>query len=114
MAMHPQLSRCYEERALVLADAGLLNQALVGCKRNQVLGKEKSSRTAEAYVHFRRGEFEEMLECTQSATTDLPKSAYGRALQSLALTGLGRLDEAMEEALKATELNKLEALAWYA
>lgn len=114
MAMHPQLSRCYEERALVLADAGLLNQALVGCKRNQVLGKEKSSRTAEAYVHFRRGEFEEMLECTQSATTDLPKSAYGRALQSLALAGLGRLDEAMEEAIKATELNKLEALAWYA
>jgi predicted Zn-dependent protease len=76
--------------------------------------KEEKSHTVEAYVRFRRGEFEEMLDCTQSAITYLPKSAYVRALNSMALAGLGRVDEAMEEAIKATELHSLEALAWYA
>ncbi|MBP9093110.1 hypothetical protein KBI23_18940, partial [bacterium] len=114
IAMRPERTDGYEEKALVLADAGLLNQALVGCKRTEVLGKKKTSRTAEAYVRFRRGEFEEMLECTQVAITFLPKSAYVRALHSLALAGLERVDEAMEEAIKATELHSLEALGWYA
>ncbi len=112
--MRPERTRGYEEKALVLADAGLLNQALAGCKRTEVLGKKKSSRIAEAYVRFRRGEFEEMLECTQSAMSASPKSANLSALNSLALAGLGRVDEAMEEAIKATELHNLEALAWYA
>ena len=114
IAMWPERTCGYEEKALVLADAGLLNQALVGCKRTEVLGKKKASRTAEAYVRFRRGEFDEMLDCTRLAMTVSPKSAYGRALHSLALAGLGRVDEAMEEAIKATELHSLEALAWYA
>ena len=65
-------------------------------------------------MRFRRGEFEEMLNCTQQAITASPKSAYVHALNSLALAGLGRVDEALDEAIKATELHDLEALAWYA
>ncbi|MBA4073651.1 MAG: hypothetical protein C0508_01335 [Cyanobacteria bacterium PR.023] len=114
IAMRPERTDGYEEKALVLADAGLLNQALVACKRNEVLGKKKSSRTAEAYVRFRRGEFAEMLECTQIAITASPKSAYVHGLNSLALAELGRVDEALDDAIKATELHDLEALAWYA
>lgn len=114
IAMKPERTHGYEGKALVLADAGLLNQALVGCKRSEILGKKKSSRRAEAYVRFRRGEFEEMLECTQEAVLSSPNSAYVHALNSIALAGSGRLDEAKEEAIKATELHSLEALAWYA
>ncbi len=114
IAILPDQSRCYKERALVLADAGLFNQALTGCKRGQVLGNKSSSRKAEAYVRFRLGEFAEMLECTQPEIAKSPKSAYVHALHSLALAGLGRIDEAKEEAVKATELHDLEALAWYA
>ncbi len=104
----------YEEKALILADAGLLNQALVGCKRTEVLGRKKASRIAEAYVRFRRGEFEEMLDCTRLAMTASPKSAKLLALHSLALVGMECLDEGIEEAIKATQLHNLEALAWYA
>lgn len=114
IALRPDRTDGYKRKALVLADAGLLNQALVACKRNEVLGKKESSQKAEAYVRFRRGEFEEMLNCTQQAITASPKSAYVHALNSLALAGLGRVDEALDEAIKATELHDLEALAWYA
>jgi tetratricopeptide (TPR) repeat protein len=114
IAMRPERTDGYRRKALVLADAGLLNQALVACKRNEVLGKKETSRKAEAYVRFRRGEFAEMLECTKLAITASPKSAYVHALNSLALAGLGRVDEALDEAIKATELHNLEALAWYA
>ncbi len=114
IALRPERTDGYKRKALVLADAGLLNQALVACKRNEVLGKKESSQKAEAYVRFRRGEFEEMLNCTQQAINASPKSAYVHALNSLALAGLGRVDEALDEAIKATELHNLEALAWYA
>jgi predicted Zn-dependent protease len=55
-----------------------------------------------------------MLKCTEKAIIVSPNSAYAHALHSLALAGLGRLDEAMEEAIKATQLHSLEALAWFA
>ncbi|MBS1992380.1 MAG: tetratricopeptide repeat protein [Cyanobacteria bacterium SZAS LIN-3] len=114
LALKPDSPVALSSLAYVLAEAGLLDQALVLSQRMYASGGRWSLRSTEAYVRFRRGEFEDMLECTRHGLALCPALAYSRALHSLALAGMGRVEEALEEAGKATQAHPWKVLAWYA
>jgi tetratricopeptide (TPR) repeat protein len=101
-------------RAYVYADAGLTDQALMEIWSEPVVKSRLSiARDGEAYVHWRRGEWHEMLTAATTAVERCPTFAFSQALLSLALAGVGRIDEALEVAQKATKLQPLESFGWY-
>ncbi len=114
IALEPNAENCHLLRAFVLADAGHLDSATAECQITA--GRQPSSsmaRDAQSYVFWRQGEWEKMLEASSKAIERCPTSTSSRALHSLALAGLGRLEEALDEGLSAARLQPLQAFSQY-
>lgn len=114
LALKPQAENGYLLRAYVLADAGRLDEALSECQAEPVVKSRFSiCRDAEAYVFWRRGEWDKMLAASSQAVERCPAAAFSQAMHSLALAGLGRVEEALEAGRKATEVHPLEPRGWH-
>lgn|GEM_PF-4579108 len=103
-----------EIRALILSEAGYLDEALAECLRPEVLTSSVSLRSGEANVRWSRGEFDEMLAAAQYGIRLNARSASMHGLYGIALAELGRLEEATAEAAEALKLNRASEAVQYA
>ena len=94
-----------EIKAIILADAGLVDEALLECQSVVLRDLPVTMKNAEAIVRECRGEFEEMVQATEFGLNRNPLSAGTHALHALALAHLGRPDEASAAAAAALRMN---------
>ena len=114
IALDPYAENCHLLRAFVLADAGRLDEATAECQRiREGCASATMTRDAQAFVFWRREQWDKMLEASGQAVERCPTSTSSHALRSLALAGLERLEEARESGRKATTLQPLQAFGWY-
>lgn len=114
IALEPYAEDSHLLRAFVLADAGHLDEATVECQRiREGWANASMTRDAQAFVFWRREQWDKMLEISEQAIERCPTSTSSHALRSLALAGLERLEEALDAGQRATTLQPLQAFGWY-